>query len=169
MKNHFCYLLGIIALFGLSNCANGKKLQEKPPVAFEQAFYITSSKADKNSGTDLQLFIPVNAYDDREVALDSVYFRGKKAKLEKLTNNENVYTAYFETAKKGDIIMSSDPREEYGNQAPIIPKDFPFELKADEAIISFEKGGKTGYYKITGIQEKDAETVKIKYPENIQH
>jgi hypothetical protein len=60
--------------------------------------------------------------------------------------------------------MHSDPKKEVGNQPPgsISKKDkeFPFELKKDEAVISYKNSAgdpqksKITYFKITGIKTK---------------
>lgn len=172
MRNCTTYLFGIIVLFGFSNCANGKKIHEEPPVPLEQAYYTTWVGGVKGAGSGLNLFVPLGALNNSEVELDSVYFRGKRTKLKTKPQNPNLYIGYFESKnpqKAPDFVMSSDPREEYGNKPPIILEKIPFELKEDEAVISYKKDGKTGYYKITGIQKKDEDEVKLKNPENIRH
>ena len=53
--------------------------------------------------------------------------------------------------------MHDDPMEEVGNQPPaeIIKKeDYPFELKPDEAVITYRHKGKTRYVKIGDIKDK---------------
>ena len=165
------YLLGIFLICSLSNCANGQKVQEDAPVPFQQAYFSTHTGGVKGAGSGLNLYIPVGSFNDAGIALDSVYFRGRRAALETKPQNENLYIAYFKTSgkeKAPDLIMSSDPREEYGNRPPQIVEEIRFELEEDEAMVSFKKNGKTGYYKITGIEQKE-DQVEIKYPENIQH
>ncbi|WP_424492845.1 hypothetical protein [Salinimicrobium sp. GXAS 041] len=171
MKATITFFFGIFIIISMSNCANGQKITEEAPVAFQQAYYTPWVGGVKGSGAGYNLFIPVNG-EMAEVQLDSVYFRGKKAKLTTKPQNDNLYIGHFETSsgtkKAPDLVMSSDPREEYGNQAPEIIRDFPFELKEDEAVVSFRKEGKTSYFKISNIQKRDSD-VKINYPDNIQH
>lgn len=172
MKTMITFLLGISTVLILSNCANGKKLQEKPPVALQPAYYSTWQGDAKTAGSGFILYIPLSATNDSKVELDSVYFRGKKAVLETKPDFPDVYLAYFRndnSSKTHDIIMSSDPKEEYGNQAPVISEKIPFELEEDEAVVLYKKDGKKAYFRIKGIQKKEASSLKIKKPENIQH
>ena len=53
--------------------------------------------------------------------------------------------------------MHADTRKEVGNQPPaekVGLKEFPFELKPDEAVIEYRYKGKTRYTKIGGIKDK---------------
>lgn len=172
MKTTFTFLFGITLMMSFSNCANSKKLQEQQPVALEQVYYTTWPGGAKDKASGINLFIPVKNIKHSEVHLDSVYFRGRAAELKKEPRDTDVYIANFRTTseeKASDLVMSSDPREEYGNQPPEIVREFPFELREDEAVVSYKKDGKTNYYKITGIVKKDRDDKEIKYPENIRH
>lgn len=172
MKKTTTFLIGIILVMSFSNCANSKKLQEQEPVAFDQAYYTTGTGGTKDAGSGLNLFIPVKNGYQSDVELDSVYFRGRRAELKKEPKEGNVYIAYFRTndeARASDLVMSIDPKEEYGNQPPEIVREFPHELEEDEAVVSYKKDGKTGYYKVTGIVRKGGDDEEIKYPENIRH
>lgn len=173
MKTSLYILFGIITVMSFANCANGKQIQEKAPVDLQQAYYTTWVGGTKGAGSGLNLYLPVIETEDIEIELDSVYFRGKRAKLQTKPQEENLYIGYFRTSdnsqKAPDLVMSSDPTEEYGNQPPEIIQDFPFDLKENEAVISFRKNGKKGYYKVDVVEKKDNGDVKIKYPENIQH
>lgn len=161
MKNFFSYLLGILIISSLSNCGNAKQLQEKAPVAFGSP-YFTSVVADDPSVTShIKLYLPTGkSLNDSEIQLDSVYFRGRKAKLVKSEEEIGLYIATFETAERPrDFIMSSDPNEEYGNQVPFI-EDKTFDLKSDEAMLTFTRGEKSEHYKIEGIFEKEVNSAK---------
>lgn len=173
MKTGVCYFFGMIILFSFYNCANGKKLQEEAPLPFEQAYYTTWTGEVKGAGSGLDLFIPTGSLRDAEVELDSVYFRGKRAELVTDPKAPGVYMARFKSGDikggKRDIIMHRDPKEEYGNQPPEIVEEFPFSLEPDEAVVTFRNNGKTSYFKIVGIEERDTREIEIKYPENIRH
>lgn len=144
MKNIYLLFSAVIVTALFTNCAGNKVLQENPPAQFGQA-YINSSAGF------YELIIPVSAIQETQVQLDSVYFRGTKAALIK-DMEQGAYKATFKSGKR-DLIMSSDPKEEYANKAPQKPVKPPFKLKDDEAVIVFNKNNKTAYYKLTGIQE----------------
>lgn len=178
MKTGIGFLVALLALFGFTNCGNGKKLQEDAPLPIEQPFYTTWTGGVKTAGSGLNLYIPVNSTESREVELDSAYFRGRKAKLERSgedvgSSHSDVYVAYFRTAEKQkapELIMHRDPKKEFGNKPPEIIGDFPFELEDDEAVISYKKNGKTGYFKLSNIRrQKEDVDVKIKHPQGLQH
>ena len=144
MKYFYLIISSLIVTVMFTNCAGSNKLQKTPPAQIEQA-YVNSSAGF------YELIIPVNAVQDSQVKLDSVYFRGTKAALVS-DSEKGAYIATFKSGKR-DLIMSSDPKEEYANKAPQKPAKAPFELKEDEAVIVYNQNNKTRYYKLTGIQE----------------
>ncbi|HET8753328.1 MAG TPA: hypothetical protein VFM59_03125 [Salinimicrobium sp.] len=164
MKTMLTYLFSFSAVLFLVSCANGKKIQEKPPVALQPVYYTTWQGDAKGAGSGYTLFIPLSVAVVSEVEFDSVYFRGKKAVLETKPNFPDVYLAHFRErpAKPRDFVMSSDPREEYGNQPPVIPQEIPFELEEDEAVVLYKKNGKKSYFRIKGIQKRDSTNLEIK-------
>lgn len=177
MKTGFGLLIAVAILIAFSGCANGKKVQEQTSVHIGQPFYTTWSGGVRTAGSGLNLYIPVDPSLVGELELDSVYFRGRKAKLEAAREGEKedyaLYVAYFRTAEKEkapDLVMHRDPKQEYGNRAPEIIRDFPFELEEDEAMLTYKKDGKTGYYRVSGIKRSTEEVqTKIKRPQDLQH
>jgi hypothetical protein len=158
-------------ILGMASCANGKKLQEEPPVALQEAYYTTWTSGAKGADSGFSLFIP--AEDNLGVELDSVYFRGRKAAIEKSGAAENLYVAYFkipsDEGKARDVIMHVDPKKEYGNKPPQLPEKIPFQLEEGEAVVKYTRNGKEKYFRITGIKKRDTADVEIKKPENIRH
>lgn len=140
----FFSLIILSSLF--SNCAGNKNLEARAPVQMQQAYYIAK-------GNYMFLYIPVSAIQTELVELNSVYFRGKKAGLEQDPTTPGVYIAKITTGKE-DMIMSSDPREEYGNKIPRTEEMPDFKLKDNEAILIFTHKDKEKYYKITDIQDR---------------
>lgn len=173
MKIGLIFLFGIIAVMSFSSCANGRKIRKEAPIDIQQAYYTTWVGGTKGAGSGLNLYIPVIETEDVEIELDSVYFRGKRAKLQTKPQDDNLHIGYFRTSdnsgKVPDLIMSSDPKEEYGNEPPEIIEKFPFDLEENQAVISFRKNGKKGYYKVDVVEKEDYGDRKIKYPGNIQH
>lgn len=171
MKKFLQILSAGLILFGLTNCANGKKLQEKPPIPVKQAYYTSWTGGVKGAGSGYTLFIPAETKPGLE--LDSVYFRGRKALIEKSGSAPNLYVAYFkipsEEGKAPDVIMHSDPKKEYGNKPPKLPEKIPFELQEGEAVVKYTRNGEEKYFRIQGITRKDSSGVEIKKPENIRH
>lgn len=146
MKAPF-FLFSIVLFSMLSSCGSNKELQERAPAQFNETYY-----SETEDGLDL--YIPVAVIQENRVQLESVYFRGMHSPLELDAEKTNLYVASFTTGK-GDKIMHEDPNEEYGNKAPQAPKESPFEIKEDEAILVFKQNDKTKYYKLTGIEERN--------------
>ncbi|WP_299332664.1 hypothetical protein [uncultured Psychroserpens sp.] len=159
LKRTLSLFVIVIVMVSFSQCSSAQKLQKKAPVQFGEVYCQNWVAGVKGGSSGINLFIPV---ENTLVDLDSVYFRGKVAKLEKKFNNNLLYIASFKTAlnQPKDMVLSSDPKEEYGNQLPENPMRFPFELKDDECVISYKKDGKTLYYKLTNIIQRES----LNYP-----
>jgi hypothetical protein len=69
--------------------------------------------------------------------------------------NDFVLAATMSEYYDPDLIMSADPRDEYGNKPPGIQKKIPFDLNDDEAVLLYSINGQESYHKITGIKQAD--------------
>jgi len=149
-------------LTSFSQCSNAQKLEQKAPLDFGEVYYQKRTQAIKDLESSFTIYIPVNKEDDNDIELDSVYFKGKSAKLIK-GQKQNMYFARFTTNSKHarDIILSSDMEEEHQNKLPKIEPNIPFELKPDECVIRYLADGEVKYYKISGIKEKRLKEVPM--------
>ena len=133
---------------GFTQCASTQKLEKKSPVQkAEVSFQKWMGGMPGSAG--------VNVYVNKEnlpenTQLDSLYFRGRIAQL---ATSDQGYVATFNDIVKPDIIMSSDIKEEAGNQTPALEPKIPFELKADECVVSYTEEGKVKYVKFSQIKE----------------
>lgn len=159
IKNIASLIILPFIMFSFSQCSSQKKLQKEAPLQFEGAYCQTWIGGLEGAGSGINIFIPAKAMPNANIELDSVYFRGKSAKLTTKPQNNFLFIGRFSTAinQKKDIIMSADGKQEFGNEMPIIPEKIPFELKEDECVISYKEGNKTKYFKINNIVEKKAE------------
>ena len=139
-------------MVSFSQCSSALKLQKEAPITFGEVYCQNWVAGVQGVGAGLNLFIPVT---DLSIVLDSVYFRGKVTKLE-LRQDNLLYVGRFKTNlnQSKDIIMSSDPKEEYANQMPVKEKEIPFQLEDDECVVSYKKNEKVLYYKISNIIQK---------------
>ena len=140
-------------MLGFSQCSSTKELQSEAPIAIGKVFYQKWIAGIEGGGSGLNIFIPVN---DTSIALDSVFFRGKAAKLETKSQDQSLYIGRFisQFNKRRDLIMSSDSIAEYGNKLPIVEQKIPFELQSNECVVSYIDGLKTKYFKINNVVEK---------------
>lgn len=146
-------ILSIIAvLFGFSQCGT-TKLVENPPFKIESATYNNwTGGVPGVSGTRVEIQLS----EKSSISFDSLFFQKKSTKIEiRETKGKTFLTAHFNTSKRDfnrDIVLDSDVRKEISNKVPET-NNFPFELKENEAIISYKIAGKTNYYKIENIKE----------------
>jgi hypothetical protein len=143
-----------------SQCSNEQRLEKTAPMKFGEAYYKKNAQAVKDLQSTLTLYIPIQE-DNINVGMDSVYFKGKSAKL--IKDSQNLYFARFimKPAHTEDIILSSDIAEEHQNKLPKRDSKIPFELKPNECIISYKMSGETRYYKISNIKEKRLKEVPM--------
>ncbi len=146
MKTLYLLLSVSFVTILFASCAGNHGLQEKAPATMESAYYTTE-------GDTITLYIPVTTIQSNRVSLTGVYFRDKKADLIKSPDSPGVYMATFKMGKP-DMIMSSDPKEEYGNKMPQKMEKMDFELNDDEAILIYTQNSKVKYYKLTGVKER---------------
>lgn len=159
MKLAFNFSLVVLIMVNFSNCSSAQKLQKEAPFSLGLVYSQSWVAGIKGGGSGINLFIPLNEDLPNNVKLDSVYFRGKATKLEINPDNPLLYIGRFltEVNQQKDIIMSSDLKEEYGNQLPIKKVSIPFEIEDNECIISFIVDNKIKYFKFTGVIDKKME------------
>ncbi len=152
--NSAAYMLLLLTLTS-TTCSKYKQLQKEPPVKIGQAYFQKWISGVQGGGSGIDLFIPV---EETKIQFDSVYFKGKVAKLEEGDVYKNLLLGRFYTTfnSKRDLVMSNDPEEEYGNELPELPKRMPFNIDDDECLISYIKGDRKYYFKVGNIIEKQS-------------
>ncbi|QTD36372.1 hypothetical protein JL193_09385 [Polaribacter batillariae] len=146
-------IMKIVSIFaiilGFSQCGSSKFVKN-PSFKIEKAVYNHWTGGQPGvSGTKLEIHIS-NA---SEVEFDSVFFQQKETKVEVSKNgNKTILIGHFSTStrEKRDFVLDADPTKELKNTPPNIEKS-KFDLKETEAVLSYKKGDKVHYYKITGI------------------
>jgi hypothetical protein len=153
LKQVFGLLLLTVLMTSFSQCSSAQKLQTKAPIAFGDVYCKKWVSGVAQGPSGLDIYIPVKG---NAVQLDSVYFRGKGAKLEINESNNLLYIGKFASTskEKTDLIMSSNSKQEYGNKPPTLPVEIPFELAPNECVVSYKVNGKTKYYKLENVVEK---------------
>ncbi len=156
----YSVVIMVVMLFGMGGCSSQKKLTKKAPFIVEKPSCTAFAEGREASGSGFILRLPVTIQTNDEIAFEKVFFRGHVLDSEWVIEEgkQILLCRYKKKVKvKPDIIMHDDPMEEVGNQPPaeIIKKeDYPFELKPDEAVITYRHKGKTRYVKIGDIKDK---------------
>lgn len=145
----------ILSFMSFSQCSSGQKLEKNAPFEFDEVYYKRQAQAVRDLESVVTLYIPIKS-ENKNIELDSVYFKAKSAKLVKSTQNQNLYLGKFTTKSEyiEDIILSSDVAEEHKNKLPKLESKIPFELKPNECVLSYKEAGQIKYYKISNIKEK---------------
>lgn len=149
------FLFIIFTFTSFIQCSTGQKLQEKAPFNTDEVYFQSWVAGVKGGGSGINLFILIS-YIKTDIVLDSVYFREKAVKLEV---ENNLFVGRFKTKanQQEDIILSSDPKDEYPNQLSVKENGFPFKLKENECVVSYIENKSTKYFKIENIKEKQAQ------------
>jgi|26BtaG_2_1085354.scaffolds.fasta_scaffold00041_28 hypothetical protein len=148
---------------GSSKSSNSKFVFEKnPPFKIEDAFFQRWAAGIKEGGSGINISILLKEMQP-DIAVQNIYFRSHILEAKNAPNNSNTFTANLVhgSSAKG-VIMDSDSMKEAQNT----PYDeFPFELKDNEAVISYWFDGKRNYFKIHNLSEKQ----EIAYPQAPPH
>ncbi len=144
----------IVALsIALFSCGTSKvKAQNQHPFKVLEATYVNSV----GEQPDLVKTTIKISIDNKEIKLDSVYFRNHKAPLKRVEIDENsLFKGSFITSTiLHDYILHSDPKQEFGNKPPVTVSKLPFEIKDNEAVVSYFYKDKINYYKILEVKEE---------------
>ena len=143
-----------LAMASFSQCTSSKQTQEpilqnKGPIPIGKSYFQAWVAGIQGGGSGINVHIPKPKTD---VKPDSIFFRGMKSKL----NKDNFgYVAQFKTQanQKDDVIMSNEPQQEYGNTLNE-EKNFPFQLKENECVVSYLENNTIKYFKIQNLIEK---------------
>ena len=146
-------ILMLLVMASFSQCSSTKELQDRSPTELGQVYFQKWIAGVEGGGSGLNLMIPIK---ENRMSLDSVYFRGKRAKLE-FQEAQMLYIGRFldNFNKPKDMVMSGDKNAEYGNRVPEIQGKIPFDLKDNECVISFKEEGTMKYFKVEDIVEKE--------------
>ena len=141
----------LFLLLGFSQCG-GSTLVKKSTLKVEKAFYNKWFGGQPGvRGTKVEIHLK----DASEVIFVALYFQGKRTKVE--VSQMEKFTriiAHFSTSKRKNrnLILDADITKELENTLPSL-EEFPFQLKENEAILSYKKEGKTLYFKIENIKK----------------
>ncbi len=136
---------------GSSKAPNKSSLQNNPPFKVVEATY--SKQFDEQTGVNnIIIRISIN---NPEILLDTVYFRNNSSILilDKSDSNSAYVGSLVLPRKNQNFNLNLDSKKEYGNQAPDISRKIPFELKENEAIVSYLLKNKRTYFKISNFIE----------------
>jgi len=152
-------LLPIIFFSFIQCCPTKDGFQKKIPFTLTEFFYQDWMGGQAGvSGTTVQLIVKDIKSN---VQPNYIYFKDRKEKIDIKTTERNdiLWIANFSnnlrSPVKKDINMQSNPKEEFGNTPPQITTKNSFDLKGNEAVISYFVGGVEKYHKLTNLIKKE--------------
>lgn len=158
VQNFFKLLCLTLLSVSFSQCASTMKLQKEAPTTFGETYFQEWVAGVQGGGFGINVFIQVN---DKNVILDSIYFRGEVTELKTKPANASLFIGRFKgeaNTQEPSLITTTDEKVE--------EVDFPFNLKENECVVSYKDGDKLKYFKITDMKEKPLEALPMSAPPN---
>ena len=159
-------LFGIL-IFALTfaQCAS-MKLDANPPFKVESSSY-SHITGGLPGNSVLNLMIEFSATET--INFQKVYFQNRivNAVIEK-KQGKNYIAARYKTSSNSDskdMVLHADSKKEFGNTA-VAKEKTPFELKDNEAIVSYKVGEKIYYYKIENVKKENSVFMPSAKPQN---
>jgi len=146
-----------LLLLSFSNCKSNDKMvtdtifQQDPPFTFTQGSYQewTAGTQQGGSGTNVNLrFEKLN----QNIILQQFYFQNQEGVIVAGNEDGTQYKVFYKNPVRPDIIMDSDPTQEAQNTPPV---KFPFDLKENEAVLSYLDHDVVLFYKIQNLERKE--------------
>jgi hypothetical protein len=146
-------LLAIICLvFTFTNCSSVKLTEEAPFKVTGATYHSWVGGQPGVSGIN----VIIGVENDSEVVFKNIFFQKRKVNATIKTMNEKKYvTANINTSTRKEEVIG---KEEVKKEAK--PEEIPFVLESNEAVIVYQVGKKTYYYKVSKIKK----TETIFYP-----
>lgn len=155
--------LSVFLSLGFSQCTstkNAAKISNTIDVLNEinpKAYYQNWVAGVRGGGAGTDVYIHKSVLKEKKV--DGIYFQNKVSKLAPPKEPNVFYVAHFKRAINQQE-MSGLPHNDQKSDS-----EFPFELKYNEAVISYITEGKTSYFKLTNIVKKES----LDYPSAPKH
>ncbi|RXJ52493.1 hypothetical protein [Gelidibacter gilvus] len=157
MKTLYLFSTIIIMAISVSSCSVAKKMDKKAPAIIGEVYVEPWTSEEDSGGSGYNLYIPMHSQENKDILLDSVYFRNQIVKLARISEDANIlYVGRFGNLGKSndDIIMSSNPLDEMANKPPRVPQSIPCQIEDTECIVSYKFKGDIRYFKIENIKER---------------
>lgn len=142
-------------LVSFSNCGSsqaGKAIsfENTPPFTISEIYTQDWVAGVQEGGSGTNMHITFNEITEG-IQIEQIYFRKKSVAAIQKPNLKSTYMGYFKNEPKRDIVMDENPVKESKNTPPDV---FPFDLKVNEAVISYSSNGDSKYFRISNILEK---------------
>lgn len=144
----------LLMLIGFMTCKSAK-LEKNPPFQINGATY-NNWVGGQQGVSGMKVIISYTS--EQPITFEKILFQNRETKLEmKEQKGKKYLVGFFDTStRKGrELIMDKDPKKEMQNKPP--KKEYPFELKENEAVISYMDGNKLMFTKVEKIKKTDTD------------
>jgi hypothetical protein len=145
--------LGILAIaLSFMQCGS-VSFDKTPPFNITEATY-TNWIGGQPGVSGTKVFITYSLI--ASVDFDSIYFKNSASKIELHSKGAKmILIGNFSTSNRAehDLVLHIDSKKERNNKPPETTK-IPFELKENEAVISYKEKGKPRYFKIANLKKE---------------
>ncbi len=152
VKKNSLLILSLISVLVLAQCkTKEQQLSGKTTFNFAKTSYYDWVGGQSGvSGMLVHLEPSISGF----VKPDSLYFHKRVAKIDvKQSNKGKIWVANYTNEVAPDRKMCIATEDEYGNKPPVMQK-FLFDLKEDEAMLSYFVKDKKYYYKISALTKE---------------
>ena len=139
----------------VSNCGASKTgtltFDENPPFKVGDIYAQEWIAGTPEGGSGTNVYINLSGIEEG-VVFNEVFYGKRSTELVSSPNVRVQYIGYFKNKLSRNIIMDADLIKEAVNEAPVVS---PFDLKPNEAVISYTTQGQLQYYKTTEVTVKE--------------
>ena len=156
--NLVLFSLGIFVFLNLSQCKS-QDINNKVPFKITEKtyFYWVGGKKGTN-GVTIKI---VGNFETTNLGFSSIFFQNREYDIiPNFSTDKFTLIGNYSKLVKKDINMHQNPANEYGNEAPNMEKNIPFDLENDEAVLVYVINGKEFFVKISDIKQLDT----VNYP-----
>ena len=148
----------LILMMGFYACSSQKKLTAEAPFTISKAVCQTWTGGMEQTGHGTEVTLVLDDLPTDQITLKEMYFRGRIGKISMGDTTDGIQAKCNFVDQPKEIAMHSDPAKEVGNQPPRVRSkeevEFPFELKADEAVISYMENDTLKFFKVGNVVDK---------------
>lgn len=148
-------LLAFFLLVLTSGCKTSA-VQNKVPFTIDEKTYfhwVGGKQGTRGTTIKIKGFTTV-----LNLSFSKIYFQNKEFDVvPQFNGNDFVLEATWSEFIPADKVMSSNPRDEYGNAPPKMGNSIPFDLEKDEAVITYAVSGAESYLKVTGVKKLETQ------------
>ncbi len=145
-------IIAFIVLISLFACKSTQKQLNELPISIESASY--QNWYGGRSGVR-GVKIEINGIlNKQDLVFKSAYYLDKKSEIQTQIEDDKILLSIsINTSKRREMMLSSNPNEEFGNKAPVKPKYA--DLKENEVVIEYLNNDKIQFIKVELKKKKD--------------